>query len=201
MDALLGLVVVFSSITIWKVAPLWFRHRQELEREKLALSKKNPQEEGEAKKLKERMENLEALVCRLDSEINAQFERSYTLFNRVTSTAPQDMSQMPTTFLNIASALESRYQVLKELGRGGMGIVFQAQDKQLNEQVAIKILSPLLSNDPEALERLKREVSAARRVTHGNVIRIHDISELNGLHFVSMEFFQGTSLVRQHARF
>ncbi len=108
---------------------------------------------------------------------------------------------MPTTFLNIASVLESRYQVLKELGRGGMGIVFQAHDKQLNEQVAIKILSPLLSNDPEALERLKREVSAARRVTHGNVIRIHDISELNGLHFVSMEFFQGTSLVRQHARF
>jgi len=101
---------------------------------------------------------------------------------------------MPTTFMNVASALEGRYQMLKELGRGGMGIVFHAYDKQLKEQVAIKILSPLLSNDPDALERLKREVSAARRITHSNVIRIHDISEINGLHFISMEYFHGTSL-------
>ena len=80
-----------------------------------------------------------------------------------------------------------------------MGIVFQAHDKQLKEQVAIKILSPLLSTDADALERLKREVSAARRVTHQNVIRIHDISELNGLHFVSMEYFHGTNL-KEHVR-
>jgi serine/threonine protein kinase len=90
--------------------------------------------------------------------------------------------------------LEGRYQILKELGRGGMGIVFHAYDKQLKEQVAIKILSPLLSNDSDALERLKREVSAARRITHSNVIRIHDISEINGLHFISMEYFHGMNL-------
>jgi len=108
-------------------------------------------------------------------------------------------SQLPTSFLNVASALDSRFQVLQELGRGGMGIIFQAQDKQLNEQVAIKILSPLLSHDPSNLDRLKREVSAARRITHPNVIRIHDISELNGLHFVSMEYFHGTNL-KDHIR-
>ena len=84
---------------------------------------------------------------------------------------------MPTTLLNLAAALEGRYQVLSELGRGGMGIVYQAYDKQLKEQVAIKLLSPLLSTDNEALERLTREVSLARRVTHPNVIRIHDIAK------------------------
>jgi serine/threonine-protein kinase len=103
--------------------------------------------------------------------------------------------------MNVSAALEDRYQILNELGRGGMGIVFQAYDKQLKEAVAIKILSPLLSNDPDALERLKREVSAARRVTHKNVIRIHDLSEIKGLHYVSMEYFYGISLkdyIRKH---
>lgn len=143
--------------------------------------------------LRERLENLEALICRLDAELNAQMEHSLSAgkFTTVTETGN---SRMPTMMLNIATALESRYQVLRELGRGGMGIVFQAQDKQLNEQVAIKILSPILSNNQEGLERLKREVSAARRITHPNVIRIHDISEINGLHFVSMEYFSGLSL-------
>src|SRR5262249_55669639 len=62
------------------------------------------------------------------------------------------------------------------------------------EQVAIKVLSPLLSRNPDALERLRREVSAARRVTHPNVIRIHDISEANGLSYISMEYFEGINL-------
>jgi serine/threonine-protein kinase len=101
--------------------------------------------------------------------------------------------------MTVATALEGRYQILKELGRGGMGIVFHAYDKELKEQVAIKILSPLLSNDPDALERLKREVSAARRITHSNIIRIHDISEINGLHFISMEYFHGSSL-KEHIK-
>ena len=143
--------------------------------------------------LRERLENLEALICRLDAELNTQMEQSLSAGKFMTGSSTAN-SQMPTMFLNVASALESRYQVLRELGRGGMGIVFQAQDKQLNEQVAIKILSPILSNNQEGLERLKREVSAARRITHPNVIRIHDISELNGLHFVSMEYFGGMSL-------
>jgi serine/threonine-protein kinase len=115
----------------------------------------------------------------------------------ITTSTATGVSQMPTTFMSVVTALEGRYQVLKELGRGGMGIVFQAHDKELKEQVAIKILSPLLSNDAEALERLKREVSAARRITHPNVIRTYDISEVGGLHYVSMEFFAGASLKEQ----
>jgi serine/threonine protein kinase len=145
------------------------------------------------KKSMERIENLEALMCRLDAEINSQLEQTLSA-GKITTLENLQQSQMPTIFLNISSALENRFQVLKELGRGGMGIVFQAHDKQLKEQVAIKVLSPLLSNNADALERLKREVSAARRITHPNVIRIHDISETDGLHFVSMEYFPGTTL-------
>lgn len=144
-------------------------------------------------KVMQRIENLEALMCRLDAEINSQLEQTLSA-GKVRTLQNVGDSQMPTIFLNIASALENRFQLLKEIGRGGMGIVFQAHDKQLKEQVAIKVLSPLLSNNADGLERLKREVSAARRITHPNVIRIHDISESGGLHFVSMEYFSGTTL-------
>ncbi len=172
---------------------LWMRYKHQLAKEKLSVEAKDPEAEKKLGRVTERLENLEALMCRLDTEINAQLERSLSMGRIVTASNP-GVSQMPTTFMSVVSALEGRYQVLKELGRGGMGIVFQAYDKQLKEQVAIKILSPLLSNDAEALERLKREVSSARRVTHSNVIRIHDIAEVNGLHYVSMEFFGGTNL-------
>jgi predicted Ser/Thr protein kinase len=166
----------------------------ELLRDWMQNRAKRTEAPGEWKLMKERLENLEGLMCRLDTEINYQLEQSLTAGKLTTVADRSGASQMPTSFMNVASALESRFQILQELGRGGMGIIFQAQDKQLNEQVAIKILSPLLSHDPSNLERLKREVSAARRVTHRNVIRIHDISELNGLHFVSMEYFHGTNL-------
>ncbi|MCI0413286.1 serine/threonine protein kinase [bacterium] len=199
MESVLVPLIVFLSITVWVVLPKYFRYRQELAREAIKNPVTDPAQTAEVKKLKDRVENLEALICRLDTEINYQLEKSAGGGKITTLPGATGNSQMPTTFMNIATALEGRYQVLKELGRGGMGIVFQAHDKQLNEQVAIKILSPLLSNDDQALERLKREVSAARRVTHANVIRIHDIAEINGLHYVSMEYFPGTNL-KEHIK-
>ena len=187
---------VFMLAILMSPLLLWMRYKHQIAKEKISVDAKAPNPETDKKMIRmmERLENLEALMCRLDTEINSQLERSLSMGKIVTGNDIGGVSQMPTTFMNVVSALEGRYQVLKELGRGGMGIVFQAYDKQLKEQVAIKILSPLLSNDDDALERLKREVSAARRITHSNVIRIHDISEVNGLHYVSMEYFGGTNL-------
>lgn len=188
-------MVTGTIITALIMLPIWqyIRGRQEINKVKLQQSFAVPKADEKSQKLEERLENLEAIVCNLDREMNVQLEKSLS-GGRLTVLEAAQASQMPTTFINVAAALEGRYQVLKELGRGGMGIVFQAHDKTLREQVAIKILSPLLSTNQEALERLKREVSAARKVTHPNVIRIHDIAEIGGLHYVSMEFFQGTNL-------
>jgi len=189
------MVFVTTLILGWVGLPRLF----ELFKDRFRRDVSKPAEQKDYSALKDRLENLEGLICRLDSEINYQLEKSLSSGRLATSASPAAASQMPTTFMNIAAALEGRYQVLKELGRGGMGIVFQAHDKQLNEQVAIKILSPLLSHDADAIARMKREVSAARRITHPNVIRIHDLAEANGLHYVSMEFFHGTNL-RDHIR-
>jgi serine/threonine-protein kinase len=176
---------------------IWMRNRHELNKQKLKMT--TPEESEKSNRIEERLANLEALICRLDTELNQQMERSL-MSNRMFAERPSSGgSSMPTTLLSLAAALEGRYQVLAELGRGGMGIVYQAYDKQLKEQVAIKLLSPLLSTDHEALERLIREVSLARRVTHPNVIRIHDLSEVNGLHYVSMEYFGGTNL-KEHLK-
>ncbi len=184
------MVFVTTIILGWVGIPRIF----DLLKEWLFRKVSQPVAKTNDRELKERLENLEGLICRLDSEINYQLEQSLSSGKLTTSSSPAAASQMPTTFMNVAAALEGRYQVLKELGRGGMGIVFQAQDKQLNEQVAVKILSPLLSHDTDAITRMKREVTAARRITHPNVIRIHDFAEANGLYYVSMEFFHGTSL-------
>ena len=185
------------AVTAWIYIPFYWSHKRKLAKEeaesKLQLQK-SPVNDIEFKRMKERLENLETLICNLDREINTQLQESIGMNRSPVSLNQTGNSQMPTTFLNVASALEERYQVMSELGRGGMGIVFQAYDKQLNETVAIKILSPFISNDSEGLERLKREVSAARRVSHGNVIRIHDIGETKGLHYVSMEYFPGDDL-------
>lgn len=176
---------------------MWLRNRHELNKQKMmAIS---PEEAAKSSRMEERLANLEALICRLDTELNQQMERSLISTRLFASPVPGGTSSKPTSLLSLATALEGRYQVLSELGRGGMGIVYQAYDKQLKEQVAIKLLSPLLSTDGDALERLTREVSLARRVTHPNVIRIHDISEVNGLHYVSMEYFGGSNL-KEHLK-
>ena len=184
------------AVTAWIYIPFYFRHKRKLAQEEAEAKKIAPAavDDIEFKRMKERLENLESILCNLDREINSQLQDSMNLSRSALSVSQAGNSRMPTTFLNIASALEDRYQVMKELGRGGMGIVFQAYDKQLSEPVAIKILSPFLSSDPEALERLKREVSSARRVSHTNVIRIHDIGEAKGLQYVSMEYFPGENL-------
>lgn len=157
--------------------------------------KDNPKEVAEFKKenqvLKDRVANLEELVCRLDQEINRQFEKTLWWSRPALGTGN---SQQMTAMINISSALENRFQILQEIGRGGMGIVFLALDKQLKENVAIKVLSPFLSNDSESLERMRREVTAARKITHTNVIKIYDIAEANGLHYITMEYFPGENL-------
>ncbi|HIG80522.1 MAG TPA: serine/threonine protein kinase, partial [Verrucomicrobiales bacterium] len=71
-----------------------------------------------------------------------------------------------------------RYTLIRELGRGARGVVWLAHDQHLDEQVALKRLPPELAADPVALGDLKREVQKAHRLSHPNIIRIHDLVQL-----------------------
>lgn len=87
-----------------------------------------------------------------------------------------------------------RYLVEKKLGEGGMGVVYKATDTMLNVSVALKVMSAQIAHNHETLERLKREVILARRVSHPNACRIYDIGESGGVHYVSMEYLEGRTL-------
>jgi serine/threonine-protein kinase len=90
--------------------------------------------------------------------------------------------------------LAERYRIVTALGRGGMGEVFRAEDLKLQQEVALKFLPPGLAGDPALLARFHAEVRMARKVSHPNVCRVHDIVEAEGRHLVSMEYIDGENL-------
>jgi len=93
------------------------------------------------------------------------------------------------------SSIPSRYEVLSQVGTGGMGVVYKARDLETDEIVALKILKPEIATDPAVQDNFKRELCLARKITHKNVCRIHDFSRSNGTAYASMEFIEGESLL------
>src|SRR2546423_5298156 len=100
-----------------------------------------------------------------------------------------DMLRPGTVFAN-------RYEVKEVLGAGGMGVVYRALDRELQEPVAIKTLRPEAMLDASALERFKQEIRLARKIAHRNVVRTYDLGELNGMYYLTMEYVEGTPLKR-----
>jgi len=87
-----------------------------------------------------------------------------------------------------------RYEIIEELGTGGMGRVYRAIDKKLNEQVAIKLLKKEITSDRKIIERFANELKLARRIIHKNIGRMYELMESEGTSFITMEFVPGENL-------
>ncbi|HZO54569.1 MAG TPA: protein kinase [Bryobacteraceae bacterium] len=103
----------------------------------------------------------------------------------------------PLSALQTDEVVVNRYRVIRQVGRGGMGEVYEVHDEVLNETVAMKTLHPEIAFRPDYVRRFNREIQLARKVTHPNVCRVYDVGEFHsgGLHFFTMEFLHGETLI------
>lgn len=111
---------------------------------------------------------------------------------------PTDDGAIPAALLD-----HPRYEVEQRLGKGGMGVVYKAKHRMMDRVVALKVINSTLVRRPDALERFRREVKAAARLQHRNIVTAHDAEHTDDLHFLVMEYVEGADLakvVAQHGR-
>ena len=111
-----------------------------------------------------------------------------------------ETSMLDESFFDANQALVGRqfghYHVIGELGKGGMATVYKADEQSLNRVVALKVMSPKISDDPTMIKRFEREAQAAAQLNHPSIVHIYAIGEEKGVHFFTMEYIKGKSLAQ-----
>lgn len=102
--------------------------------------------------------------------------------------------QNPLKELTTGSTFAARYQIIEELGKGGMGKVYRVFDQKLNEEVALKLIKPDIAADKKTIERFKNELKLARKIGHKNVGRMYEFLENGDTYFITMEYISGQDL-------
>jgi serine/threonine protein kinase/Tfp pilus assembly protein PilF len=102
--------------------------------------------------------------------------------------------EIPSGELTRGTTFAERFEVIEELGKGGMGRVYRVFDKKIDEEVALKLLNPEVSSDKKTIERFRNELKLARKISHKNVCRMYDLNEERGTQYISMEYVPGEDL-------
>jgi len=110
------------------------------------------------------------------------------------SASPTETIEPPKEELTSGSTFAGRYQIIEELGKGGMGKVYRVFDKKLEEEVALKLIKPEIAFDKKKVERFSKELKFARKIVHKNVGRMYELMEDEGRYFITMEYVSGQDL-------
>jgi len=102
--------------------------------------------------------------------------------------------ETPVEALTRGTLFADRYEIIEELGRGGMGAVYRVEDKKIKQEIALKLIKPEISSDRKTIERFSNELKTARMVAHRNVCRMFDLGEDKGTHYITMEYVPGEDL-------
>jgi tetratricopeptide (TPR) repeat protein/TolB-like protein/predicted Ser/Thr protein kinase len=102
--------------------------------------------------------------------------------------------RIPLRELASGETFAGRYQIIEELGKGGMGHVYKVLDTKIKEKIALKLIRPEVAFDPETIERFSNELKLARKIRHKNVCGMFDLGESEGAHFITMEYVHGEDL-------
>ena len=100
----------------------------------------------------------------------------------------------PKKELTTGSTFAGRYQIIEELGRGGMGKVYKALDAEVDEKIALKLIKPEIAADKKTIERFRNELKFARKIRHKNVCQMYDLGTAEGAYFITMEYIAGEDL-------
>lgn len=95
---------------------------------------------------------------------------------------------------SLGTHIAGRYQIIEELGAGGMGKVFKVLDTEINEKIALKLIKPEIARDGSTIERFRNELKISRNIAHKNVCRMYHIGETEGIHYITMEYVSGEDL-------
>jgi len=109
--------------------------------------------------------------------------------------------ETPKEELTRGTTLANRYEIIEELGKGGMGRVYRAEDTKLKQEVALKLIKPEIAKDKKTIERFRNELKIARMIAHKNVCRMFDLGEAEGAYFITMEYVRGEDLRNSIRRF
>ena len=102
--------------------------------------------------------------------------------------------EAPKEELTRGTTFAGRYEIIEELGKGGMGRVYRVEDTKLNQEVALKLIKPDIASDKKTIERFRNELKTARMIAHKNVCRMFDLGESEGSNFITMEYIRGDDL-------
>jgi len=134
--------------------------------------------------------------CQTDNPETASFcaDCGTQLLSSKEISAPTETLEAAKEELTRGTTFASRYEIIEELGKGGMGKVYRVEDKKIKEEVALKLIKPEIASDKKTIERFSNELKMARKIAHRNVCRMFDLGEEKESHYITMEYVPGEDL-------